>query len=221
MRWVGVRGVDEAGRLRVAGGLAASFVLWTLLVAGGSLDSLDATMGHGLVDEPRVSTWTFITDLGDTLAVGTLVFLAALVALVRRDFVAAALAGAIPVGGWVLGRIVKVLVDRPRPDWALFAETGPAYPSNHTFVGWLLWVCVVWVLARNNPRRAQWAMLGVVPAVVVASSRVALGVHHVSDLVGSWLLGLTVLAALPWITARLDAWWLRLQGTSPQAPGVD
>ncbi len=207
--------------LKRAAWLFAAFLLWTALVAMGTLDGFDGTIGPDLVQADDQEGWEVVSDLGDTVGMGVLVAAAILVGLLRRDLVGAAFAGAIPLAGWGVGRAIKWMVGRPRPDWALLEESSLAYPSNHTFVGWLFWVCVLWVLARNTRWQTRAALIGVAPAVTVAYSRLALGVHHVSDLVGAWLLGLSVLLTLPWLTSQADAWWQRRQGTSQTMPDGD
>ena len=207
------RCVDGA---RVSGFLLLGFLAWTAVVAGGWLDPLDGAVGPGLASDH--AAWHLLTALGDRPAMAALLAAAGAFALLRRDLVGAVLAGALPLAGWGMGSALKAVVDRPRPDWAVVVEDGAGYPSNHALTSWLLWVCVAYVLARHHPLRARFAAAGAVPAVAVACSRVGLGVHHASDLVGSWLLGLAVLAALPALTAWLDARWPRPQGTSLPAP---
>lgn len=212
MECLGWRGVD----VRVSGFLLLGFLAWTAVVAAGWSDPVDGAVGPDLVHDH--AAWHLLTALGDKPAMAVLVAAAVGLALVRRDLVGAVLAGALPLAGWGVGNLLKAALDRPRPDWALVVEESAGYPSNHALTSWLLWVCVVYVLARHHPLRARLAAAGAVPAVAVAHSRLALGVHHASDLVGSWLLGLAVLAALPAFTAWLDARWPRPRDTSHPAP---
>lgn len=210
----GCRGVETR---RLPAALLLVFAAWTATVSAGWLDPLDTAVGPALVDGDG-GAWHTVTSLGDKPAMAVLLALAAGIALLRRDWVGTLLAGGIPVVGWGVGLLLKASVARPRPEWALVVEESAAYPSNHALTGWLLWVCVVYVLARHHPMRARFAAAGAVPAVAVAYSRVALGVHHVSDILGAWLLGLAVLAALPALTRWLDARWPRPRGTILPAP---
>lgn len=106
---------------------------------------------------------------------------------------AQALAFALIVGsGWLAATLAKMLVARPRPSAAslhpVIAETGyNSYPSGHTAFAAAFVVAVVLVLARS--RKAQLASLGAgaVFVVVVAFSRVYLGVHYISDVTASVL----------------------------------
>jgi membrane-associated phospholipid phosphatase len=89
---------------------------------------------------------------------------------------------------------INALVGRARPpaaDWA-GAAGGPAFPSGHTTAATLFAASCAWVLATRVgagwPRRAVWAGAAVY-AAAVGWSRVWLGVHWPTDVIGGWLFG--------------------------------
>ncbi|MEU2613303.1 phosphatase PAP2 family protein [Micromonospora sp. NPDC007271] len=104
------------------------------------------------------------------------------------------------VGG-LLGALLKLLVGRHRPELLdpVARATGFAFPSGHALnatlaAGVLLLVLLPFARERRSLRSALWAA-AVLITVVTGLSRIALGVHWTSDVVGGWLLGLAVLAA--------------------------
>ncbi|SCE73183.1 undecaprenyl-diphosphatase [Micromonospora viridifaciens] len=104
------------------------------------------------------------------------------------------------VGG-LLGALLKLLVGRHRPELLdpVARASGLAFPSGHALnatlaAGVLLLVFLPFAHDRRPLRWALWAG-AVLIAVVTGLSRIALGVHWTSDVVGGWLLGLAVLAA--------------------------
>ncbi|MFJ4986694.1 phosphatase PAP2 family protein [Streptomyces sp. NPDC088732] len=114
--------------------------------------------------------------------------------------------------GWVLQQAVKAAVGRPRPHWPDPLATAPyaAFPSGHAMTAAISCGALVWVFrlrcpgAGRLPRAAVWS-LAAVSVAGVGLTRVYLGVHWPSDVVGGWLLGAAVLtgtAALcqPWRT---------------------
>lgn len=101
------------------------------------------------------------------------------------------LAGAAAVGVYA-GLLLNHVVGRARPpyeDW-WGAAGGPAFPSGHTTVATVLGVLGAWALMQGWPRRrAAVVVAGAVVAVAVGWSRVWLGVHWPSDVLGGWLFG--------------------------------
>ncbi|MGW8380625.1 phosphatase PAP2 family protein [Streptomyces sp. ODS28] len=106
------------------------------------------------------------------------------------------------------------LMARPRPrgiDWAAHAS-GWSFPSGHTTTAALAAGLLLVALRLRAPAaRHTVAALGTVVvcwAVAVGVTRVYLGVHWFTDVLGGWLfavcwLGICVLAASRWAPARL------------------
>ena len=98
---------------------------------------------------------------------------------------------------------MKLVVNRPRPPLSIHLTTvgSASYPSGHTAVATAVAAALVLAATRaRRPlvRRSLLPMLVALP-LVVGLSRVALGVHWLTDVVGGALLGLgwvLVLAAL-------------------------
>lgn len=101
---------------------------------------------------------------------------------------------------------IKELVDRPRPDLdRLVPGNGPSFPSGHVMAAVAIWGLLPPVVALLTGRRsAWWWSVGISATVItaVAFSRVYLGVHWLTDVIGALLLGalylLAVEALLEW-----------------------
>lgn len=174
-----------------------------LVVAARPLNPLDERVTRELfeytVADPGV-TWLLVvwTELLGPWTWRVVVLVLA-VWLWRRKRTGAALwaAATIVVGG-LIGWLLKVIVDRERPvlpDPVAFAP-GDAFPSGHALnvtlgAGILLLLAMPQLSAGG--RAAAWA--GAVFLIVsVAYTRVALGVHWVSDVLGGIVLGVALLA---------------------------
>lgn len=109
----------------------------------------------------------------------------------RSDRVAAMQFVAIAGVSWVSVEPVKLLVQRPRPVLAgvHHAVESWSYPSGHVALVTALVLGLVAV--THGKARVQVAAVGTVVVVVVATSRLALGVHYPTD----------VLAAIVWTSA--------------------
>ncbi|MCM0675770.1 phosphatase PAP2 family protein [Micromonospora phytophila] len=135
--------------------------------------------------------------------------LAVVVWLVRRQARRLALwvATTMLVGG-LLGPLLKLLVGRHRPDLLdpVARAVGFAFPSGHALNAALAGGVLVLVFLPHARRRSAriglWLAASVL-TLVTGFSRVALGVHWTSDVLGGWLLGVAVVAAT---AAGFTAW---------------
>jgi len=124
--------------------------------------------------------------------VGTCVVIAlALVVLHRRN--AAIVAIGVPVAGFLTDTLLKVLFHRPRPTNALVPlPQSYSFPSGHALVAAATYLTIGLLLAdRLATARAKTVCvtLCALIALAIAGSRVYLGVHYLSDVVGGLVLG--------------------------------
>lgn len=101
--------------------------------------------------------------------------------------------------GAYLGLAINHSVARVRPpvtDWA-GAAGGPSFPSGHSTVSSLFAASCAWLIATRVhagwPRRALWIGALLYP-LAVGLSRIWLGVHWPTDVIGGWLYALAWLA---------------------------
>ena len=134
-----------------------------------------------------------ITQLGGAVVLIPLavVFAAVEVRRQRRAAVAAFLA--VAVGGQFLAaNLVKTFVDRARPDYArLTGFSGTSFPSGHATAAAAAFAAAALVAGRGRPRWVKAALAGAAVglAAMVASTRVLLGVHWLTDVLAGLCLG--------------------------------
>jgi undecaprenyl-diphosphatase len=119
--------------------------------------------------------------------------------LVRRYADVVMIIGALGVIG--IGHGLKTLVDRPRPEYFLVdtMPPGPSFPSGHSLLavmigGALIYLVGVWVKPLLLRRAIQTGLILLV--IGMGASRVYLGVHWPSDVIGSYVLGVMALVGL-------------------------
>lgn len=210
--------------LAVLLGLLAWFVTWR----GGVPYGVDTGPHRWSVahrPSAMVTTARAVTDLGT----GPVPYLAAALggwlgggpgAGRRRRAVTVLLAVAVLAVGQLLRSALMLAVHRARPpaaDWAVHAS-GHAFPSGHTASSAMAAGLLAWGLLRALPGRPGQVLAGVsvLLAAAVGCSRVYLGVHWPTDVLGGWLfaacwLGLT----LPPLTT-----FVRRGGPEPEPEGT-
>ncbi|TNE65849.1 MAG: phosphatase PAP2 family protein [Alphaproteobacteria bacterium] len=202
-----------AARLRLVFGLLAAFAIWAWLANTGQLLDFDTaglllfrTDGDlSVTVGPKwlVSLGLGITHMGGTVAlVGLSLLLVA--AVWRRAGTGRALAYFLSVGlGLALVALLKALFHRARPDVVehLMHETSLSFPSGHATRSAIVYLTIALFLSELRPewRRGIYLLASLI-FVAVGVSRVFLGVHWPSDIVGGWLVALTWLALWrPWL----------------------
>ncbi|WFE51365.1 phosphatase PAP2 family protein [Micromonospora sp. WMMD1155] len=205
------------------------FALLTLLVLGAwaPLHRLDTTVTdalHGYAqDHPGwvvlMRIWTEVFAPMPLRAVALLL----VVWLLRRRARRLALwATTTMVVGGLVGPLLKLLVGRDRPELLdpVARAAGYSFPSGHalnaTLAAGVLLLVLLPYARRGAARVALW-VAAVLLTVLTGLSRVALGVHFTSDVLGGWLLGVAVVAAT---TAAFTSWRAH-QGLQPVRPTRD
>lgn len=99
-------------------------------------------------------------------------------------------------GSAVLSTVLKISLDRLRPESAgeLTSASGFSFPSGHTQAATVTYVSIVLVVGWQvlRPRRAARVVSSIVVTMVVGGvglSRIYLGAHWPSDVLGGWLCG--------------------------------
>jgi undecaprenyl-diphosphatase len=111
------------------------------------------------------------------------------------------------LGGGLLGTVVKEVVDRPRPSLVepLATARGKSFPSGHAMWSTFVYGALLLTFLPVIGRRYRPLLVGGVVVLVAAIgfSRLALGVHYITDVLGGFVLGLAWLAAS---TAAFSTW---------------
>jgi undecaprenyl-diphosphatase len=200
--------------LALAVQIAAAPVVRVDQAVAGDLNAVVAPH-HWLVTLLQV-----LTMPGSSITAWVVLMTLTLALLARRKRRLALYVAVTGLGAATLSPLLKQLVDRLRPvvPAPVATATGPSFPSGHTFAA-TVWVGVVLLvlLPAVPPRHRRGAVAaGLALVVVVGMTRLALGVHFVSDVLGGWLVGTAWLL----VTATAFRSWRRREGLSTR-PVVD
>ena len=200
--------------------LAVGFgaLLLVAYLASGLLEKIPAAKTAALFDVPIVryaaehrvgwltASMRIITDLGGD--VGLLIVVLAAGVILRRQtgsWRPLLVLLTIAVGAIELERVIKLIVARPRPPaaWRVFHEKGWSFPSGHATHSAAVYASVAYLAThiRALGRRARVAiwMTAIGACLLIGVSRIYLGAHWPTDVVGSWML------AIVWLWIALSA----------------
>ncbi len=106
--------------------------------------------------------------------------------------------------------ILKHIVGRTRPEYMRVTEHGMSFPSGHAALATVVAGVIIYVLLKNEhiKHKTFWISAACIWAVLIYISRIYLGVHYISDIVGGILLGLVFVvmggAVYNWIEHRYN-----------------
>ena len=182
------------------------------VVAKGPLTRFDGEVANRLNNSIHSSPTAVrlledISNIGKPITLFAIVFVAVAYLLWRRRIRLALYLAVTSIVGGLIDTAVKVLVNRPRPvvDHPIATALGKSFPSGHAMSSTVTYGALALVFLPVLPRRWRPAALLAVIGVVLAigTSRLFLGVHFLSDVIGGFVLGLAWLAAA---TAAFSIW---------------
>ena len=106
----------------------------------------------------------------------------------------------------ILNQIIKFIMQRPRPtEFRIIEETGYSFPSGHSmvslaFYGYLIYLIYKYVKNKD----LKWISIVLLSILIcsIGISRIYLGVHYTSDVLGGFLISLSYLIVYTLIVNR-------------------
>ncbi len=219
--------------------LAVAFLLvaipfgWLLsqVEGEGSLVRADTAAARHLHDWVRDAPGTVrvlkvITFLGSPFWFWPVVLPAAIFVWRRHHVRLAVFLAVTVLGGGLLNNLVKVAVDRPRPVLVdpVAVAGGRSFPSGHAMSSTVVYGALLLVFLPVIARRLRPVAVAAAALLVgaICFTRLALGVHYLSDVLGGVVLGLAWLTVS---TAAFSTWRVErgrsavdpMEGLEPEA----
>jgi undecaprenyl-diphosphatase len=185
-----------AAALRVAGLLTVLTGLVLAVHRPGWVTELDTATTSWVVAHRSTGfdvAALVITDLGSPVATAAAALIcAALLSWRARSRVPGIVVIGTVSAAALASTALKAVVDRPRPplQWQLVLETDPSFPSGHVTGTAALLAIIAVVVGIDRARATRvWLTIGVVTGVMlVAATRLYLGVHWLSDVTAGAIL---------------------------------
>jgi undecaprenyl-diphosphatase len=149
-----------------------------------------------------------VTALGSDAVIGLVLGVGAGVLWLARDRLDAIQLLVAGLGASIAVAIAKLVFARPRPSVVphLVQVTGFSFPSGHALITTAIYATVAMIARRHAPTRGARALItgaAVLVIVLVAASRVYLGVHYPSDVLAGIAAGLAWALAASAVVRRV------------------
>ena len=97
----------------------------------------------------------------------------------------------------VLNQLLKRILQRPRPtEFRIVEEKGYSFPSGHSMVSMAFYGYLIYLIYRYIKNKyVKWTLITILSILIclIGISRIYLGVHYTSDVLGGFLLSISYL----------------------------
>lgn len=97
----------------------------------------------------------------------------------------------------ILNQLLKKILRRPRPtEFRIVEETGYSFPSGHSMVSMAFYGYLIYLIYRYIKNKyIKWSLIVLLSILIclIGISRIYLGVHYTSDVLGGFLLSISYL----------------------------
>ena len=175
------------------------FIILTILVLTGVTNKIDLSIEAFIIsirNDNLTKVLTVITNIGSAYSLISLTFLISLIATIKRKKLPInTIINLISV--FIISQIFKAIIRRPRPaEIFLVKASGYSYPSGHTMVSFAFFTFIAYSLLEkidNKILKMVIRLITLLLVIAIGFSRIYLGVHHFTDVLGGYLLGLSYL----------------------------
>ena len=97
----------------------------------------------------------------------------------------------------ILNQLLKAILQRPRPtEYRIVEETGYSFPSGHSMVSMAFYGYLIYLIYKYVKNKyIKWISIVLLSILVcsIGISRIYLGVHYTSDVLGGFLISMSYL----------------------------
>ncbi len=137
-----------------------------------------------------------VTELGSAVGVISITVILVVIAIIKKHFFDFGLpVAAVTIVSRIVNITIKNLLDRPRPDFKVFAASESSFPSGHSQNNMALYIAViiaVLFVCNSEKLRITAKAVCIVLPFIIGITRIYFGVHYISDVISGWSLGFLV-----------------------------
>ena len=162
------------------------------------IDKLDV-IGYKIISTTLISDFMtpvakFITNLGSATFLILVAMLSVL--LIKNKKIGISVCSNLAVAA-VLNFLLKNILQRPRPtEFRIIDENGYSFPSGHSMVSMAFYGFIIYLIYKYVKKdNIKWPLIILLGALIlfIGVSRIYLGVHYTSDVLGGFLISISYL----------------------------
>ena len=188
----------------LAGVLFVVFIIWTVLIKMNLLVGFDEffyKLITSSMNDTLTSIFKIITFFGSTVFMVIFAIVLFVIFILKKKNIISYLTSSCLIISTIFNNVIKVIVRRSRPDvLKLVHETSFSYPSGHTMASVSIYGIIIYLLLKSNLNKTlkYVGSIGLsILTILIGISRIYLGAHFMSDIIGAilvstiWLLVFT------------------------------
>ena len=180
--------------------LSIVFIILTILVKLNMLTSFDNVFYNLIafdINDLLINIYKLITFLGSTLFIISMCVFFLILFIILKKKNHGLIVTSVVIISTLINNLIKIIIARERPNVISFVtEHSYSFPSGHTMAATTLYGILIYFVLKSNMNKklkiALSVVLGLLP-VLVAFSRVYLGAHFMSDVIGAIIMSTILL----------------------------
>lgn len=179
--------------------LSLLFVIFCILVKLDLLSNIDESVYKFItsnMNDTTTNIYKVITFFGSTIfMVGLCVLLLVLFIILKKNIYGYIISGTL-IFSTIMNNVIKVIIRRERPIYMIVRETTFSFPSGHTMASVSMYGILIYLINKSNMNKKLKIILSIILGMIplmVATSRIYLGAHYFSDILGAIMLATIVL----------------------------
>lgn len=179
--------------------LSLLFIVLCILVKLDLLSNIDESVYKFItsnMNDTTTNIYKVITFFGSTIfMVGLCVLLLVLFIILKKNIYGYIISGTL-IFSTIMNNVIKVIIRRERPIYMIVRETTFSFPSGHTMASLSMYGILIYLINKSNMNKKLKIILSIILGMIplmVATSRIYLGAHYFSDILGAIMLATIVL----------------------------
>lgn len=179
--------------------LSLLFVILCILVKLDLLSNIDESVYKFItsnMNDTTTNIYKVITFFGSTIFMVVLcVLLLVLFIILKKNIYGYIISGTL-IFSTIMNNVIKVIIRRERPIYMIVKETTFSFPSGHTMASVSMYGILIYLINKSNTNKKLKIILSIILGMIplmVATSRIYLGAHYFSDILGAIMLATIVL----------------------------